>query len=205
MTATLERPDPYSIRPSSTGWRKTRRQAASPGQAASTAPADDSQAARAELFRKGLRAMSHERLDDARTCLEAVATEPALDAGEPLAVDALAYLSAVTWSLGDALEAIAQSDRALELGPDRFAPNQKAGETALRLGLLDRAESRFLAALRASEPGTPDARAAEACLRTARKRTAAGIKHGTRGPGLSALAARLLRIRRRQETAQPEA
>jgi tetratricopeptide (TPR) repeat protein len=181
MTTTLERPDPYSIKVRPAGRRAARR----------------SPDPRLATLREGLRFMTHERLEEARDALSALATEEALAERDGLAVDALAYLSSVTWSLGDPVAAIDMAERALELGPDRFAPNQKAAEASMRLGHVDRAEVRFLAALRASEPGTGDAKAAERCLREARKRSARGIRHGTRGIGLG----RLLRLFRLHPTA----
>jgi hypothetical protein len=183
MTTTLERPDPYDI--------KVKRAARRP---AKTRRADDP---RLQTLRDGLRSMTHERIEDARDALASLATEEPLAAGDPIAVDALAFLSSVTWTLGDPVTAIDMAERALELGPSRFATNQKAGEMSMRLGHIDRAEVRFLAALRASEPGTGDSRAAERCLREARKRTARGIKHETRGIGLD----RMLRLFRRRRTA----
>jgi tetratricopeptide (TPR) repeat protein len=161
------------------------------------------------MLRDGLRAMVHERLEDARDYLRAIATEEALGSGDLIAIDSLAFLSSVTWSLGDPISAVGMAERALELAPERFATNQKAGEMSMRLGHLDKAEARFLAALRASEPGTSDARSAEACLREARKRTARGIAHGTRGIGLGGLLRRLRRPRPSEQTdgatAQPAA
>jgi hypothetical protein len=191
MTTTLERPNPYRIKPKASSLRKSARRSAST-QPAKVEPA-------LETFRQGLRAMTHERVEDAQSLLRAVATEEALTAGDPIAIDALAYLSSVVWKLGDPVTAIDLSDRALELGPDRFATNQKAGEMAVRLGLLDKAESRFLAALRASEPGTPEAKVAEKCLLEARKRTARGIKHGADGLKFGRLLSRLSPIARHAE------
>jgi tetratricopeptide (TPR) repeat protein len=180
MTSTArERPDPYAIRPRSKLKSRARVDSA-------RLPAPE------ELVLKaGLRAMSHEQLEEARGYLESLATAEALAARQPYAVDALAYLSSVRWGLGHAEDAIDDAARALELAPERFAPNQKAGEMALRLGNLDNAEARFLAALRASEPGTQNAKAAESCLRESRRRSRGGIRHEVRTPRLGALMARL--------------
>ena len=188
MTTTLDRPDPYSIKPRASGRRATK--------AGPSRPADP----RLETMGEGLRAMTHERTDDAKRLLSSIATEEALAAGDPIAIDALAYLSSVVWTQKDPVTAIEMVERSLELGPVRFAPNQKGGEIAWRLGLLDKAEARFLAALRASDPGTGDAKAAERCLREVRKRQVRGIRHGTRGIGLD----RLLRmVRPRKSIAKP--
>jgi tetratricopeptide (TPR) repeat protein len=180
MTLTArERPDPYAIHPRSK--LKSRARVHS-----ERLPAPE------ELVLKaGLRAMTHEQLEEARGHLESLATPESLAAREPWALDALAYLSSVRWGLGHAEDAIDDAARALELAPERFAANQKAGEMALRLGNLDIAEARFLAALRASEPGTPNAKAAESCLRESRRRSRGGIRHEVRTPRLGGLMARL--------------
>jgi tetratricopeptide (TPR) repeat protein len=145
--------------------------------------------------------MLHEHPQEAQECLEAVATPAAIGAAEPLAVDALAYLSSVRWSLGDIEGARDASDRALELGPERFAPNQKAGEMALRLGDLERAADLFLAAVRASEPGTADSKAAEISLREARRRVSHSIRHEAKAPRMSGWLARMVAGRRHDREA----
>jgi tetratricopeptide (TPR) repeat protein len=149
-----------------------------------------------DLLRAGLRAMLYERPEEARDCLEAAASPERLSRHDPAAIDAMAFLSSVRFALADIEGATAAVELAMELGPDRFAPNQKAGEMALRLGDLERAAESFLAALRASEPGTQDAKAAETSLREARRRVARGIRHEARSPrGLTELA-RILSRRR---------
>ena len=218
MTASLERPDPYRIKPCPSAARRRSRagsaaSAASASVGSTAATSADTDRARLdprlEMLREGLRAMTHERLEQAREYLRAIATEEDLESGDLVAIDSLAFLSSVTWGLGDPISAVEMAERALELAPDRFATNQKAGEMSMRLGHLDKAEARFLAALRASEPGTSDARSAEACLREARKRTARGIAHGTRGLGLGGFLRRLRRPRPSEQTdgatAQPAA
>ena len=180
-TTPLDRPDPYSLKPKS----PRRGRAASP---ADSKPAGDHAAeSRLETLRAGMRAMTHELPETARERLASLATDDALEARDPIAIDALAYLSSVVWTLKDPVAAIDMVDRALELGPERFAPNQKGGEISWRLGLLEKAESQFLAALRASDPGTADAKAAERCLREVRKREARGIRHATKGIPLDRL------------------
>lgn len=149
-------------------------------------------------LRAGLRAMLYERFEEARQHLEAAAAPELLDAGDPTAIDALAYLSSVRWALADVAGAQDDSERALALAPERFATNQKAGEMALRLGDLDTAATYFLTALRASEPGTPDAKAAETSLREARSRVAKGIRHEARLPHMAGWMARLVPRRRKE-------
>ena len=191
MTARTERPDPYRLRPSGKASRRHSR---------GHIPKQDvpSFASQPDLLRAGLKAMLHERLDEAKECLEALTTPEALEAREPLALDALAYLSSVRWSLGNATAAIDTAEHALELGPERFAANQKAGEMSLRLGNMELAETRFLTALRACEPGTGDAKAAEACLHETRRRIASGIRHEAKGPRLTGWLGRLIPARRQE-------
>jgi tetratricopeptide (TPR) repeat protein len=149
-----------------------------------------------DLLQAGLRAMVHERPAEARDCLEAAASPERLSRRDPAAIDAMAYLSSVRFALADVDGATDAIELAMELGPERFAPNQKAGEMALRLGDPERATERFLAALRASEPGTRDARAAEASLREARRRLGRGIRHEARPPRGLPVLGRLLSRRR---------
>jgi hypothetical protein len=183
MASSREKPDPY-------GPRKTIVAASTPK------PVEIGSRSQAELFNDGLRAMLHEHPEEAREYLEAVATAEALAARDGLAVDAMAFLSSVRWSLGDVDGAMEASDRALELAPTRFAPNQKAGEMAIRLGDLDRAADLFLAALRACEPGTPDAKAAEISLLETRRRVGRGIRHGASAPRLGGWISRIVPSRR---------
>jgi tetratricopeptide (TPR) repeat protein len=185
MIVTRERPDPYGPK---------RKVIPSSAVVADTGTPSGN---RTELMTAALRAMAHEQPKEARIYLEALASAESLERRDPKAVDALAYLSSVLWNLGQAESAIDAAARALELGPERFAPNQKAGEMSLRLGQVDLAEAQFLTALRASEPGTADARAAETCLREARQRASRGIRHEARAPRLSGWMDRLLPGRRR--------
>ncbi len=185
MTTTTRRPDRHPARPQSVA---ARRVAAAPGGV---------RGAR-DLYLAGLRSMVHERPEEARDFLEAVATPEMLACADPIAVDALACLSSVRWALADVEGARDDADRALALGPDRFAPNQKAGEMALRLGDSQQAATLFLAALRASEPGTPEAKAAEASLREARRRVGHGIRHEARLPRMTGWLGRLPSVLRRQ-------
>jgi len=145
-------------------------------------------AAALEHLRTGVRAMLYEHMDEAKEHLEAAASPALLARHDPVAIDALAYLSSVRFGLADVEGGAAAAELALKLGPDRFAPNQKAGELAIRMGDPGRAAERFLAALRASEPGTQEAKAAEASLREARRRAAKSIRHEARAPrGLAGL------------------
>lgn len=184
FATTRERPDPYGPR------RRSIPSKSPPIQANASARSQT------DLLNAALKAMLYERPEEARECLEALASPEALEAREPLAVDGLAYLSSVRWSIGDVAGAMDASDRALELGPERFAPNQKAGEMALRLGDMEKAAELFLTALRASEPGTADAKAAEASLRETRRRVTRGIRHEAKAPRLTGWLSRFVSRRR---------
>ncbi len=124
-----------------------------------------------ELLRAGLRALSREEMSEARDLLgrsvEADPTNP----------DAHAYLSSALLALADVWGAQRAVDLAMALGPDRFAPRQKAGELALRLGDPERAAEHFLAAMRAAEPGSPSAVAARDALALARRHVRRSIPH----------------------------
>ncbi len=174
--------------------------AAAPTATAATAvESRDLPSQRLEQLRSGLRAMAHEHLEEARVYLSAAAAPTALGDTDPVAVDALAYLSSVAYNLGDFQAAAEAVELAVSLGPDRFAPNQKAGELALRLGDMDRAVDLFLSALRATDPGTSDAKAAEASLRECRRRLSKGIKHGTTLPSGRGLLRHLTPWQRREQ------
>jgi tetratricopeptide (TPR) repeat protein len=149
-----------------------------------------------EHLRAGVRAMLYEHPEEARDHLEAAASPELLNRHDPVAIDAMAYLSSVRFAMADVDGATTAARLAVALGPERFAPNQKSGEMALRLGDPEQAAERFLAALRASEPGSQNAKAAEASLREARRRAAAGIKHQARAPRLLAGLVRMLPRRR---------
>jgi tetratricopeptide (TPR) repeat protein len=95
--------------------------------------------------------------------------------GRPDDAESWAYLTGALLALGRPLEAQDASERALAADPDGFAPNLKAAELALRLGLPALAERHGLAALRAARPGSQDGAAARAVLAEARVRTRRGI------------------------------
>ena len=89
-------------------------------------------------------------------------------ASRPDDAESWAYLTGALLALGRPLEAQDASERALVADPDGFAPNLKAAELALRLGVPGRAERHGLAALRAARPGSRDGAAARAVLADAR-------------------------------------
>ena len=111
----------------------------------------------------GLEALRHEEFARAVGLLEAAATADPTDPRPPT------YLSGAYLAVsrpGDAQEAVA---RALALDPDGFGPHLKAGELAMRLGDIGRAEVEFLAAVRAAPSGTPDLDVARRWLAIARE------------------------------------
>ena len=130
-------------------------------------------------MREGLVAVRHERFPDALALFQA-ATEAAPDWAEPYA-----YRSSVEVMLGRPHDALSSVERALELSPDGFASNQKAGELSIRLGQLDLAEERFLAAVRAAANGSADQRAAQKSLEYTRNQLKKSIRIGTSLPDLS--------------------
>jgi tetratricopeptide (TPR) repeat protein len=95
--------------------------------------------------------------------------------GRPDDAESWAYLTGALLALGRPLEAQDASEHALAANPDGFAPNLKAAELALRLGLPALAERHGLAALRAVRLGSQDRSAARAVLAEARVRTRRGI------------------------------
>jgi tetratricopeptide (TPR) repeat protein len=124
-----------------------------------------------DAFALGLRALAHERIDLAIEQLSLAV------AGSPDDPAIHAFLASAMFAAArpdDATDAIA---RALELGPDDYWPNQKAGELRLRLGDPVAAADHFLVALRSAEPGTPDATAAQLALVRARREAAGAISH----------------------------
>ena len=140
-----------------------------------------------------LRSLAREELAYGRAqLLELVAVEPGN-------AHAWAYLSGVHLAFADVDAAQAASARSIELDPDGFAPRIKAGELELRLGYLDAAEGSFLAALRAVEPGTPEAAAARRALVIVRTRLRGSIAHGATLPRPRAL---FDRLRRRRQTVE---
>ena len=129
-------------------------------------------------LRTGLLALRREEFGQAAASLAAAI------AAEPSSADAHAYLSAALLALGRPEAARAASARALELGPAAFGPHQKAGELALRLGDPMAAATHFLAAVRASEPGSPDETAARVALGTARRQVRTAVDHRASLPRL---------------------
>ena len=135
-------------------------------------------------FHEGLRALVHEHVDLAVERLS-VARDCAPEDPTISAFLASALFAA---ALPDAsADAIA---RALELGPADYWPNLKAAELRLRLGDPTAAVDHFLAALRAAEPGTTDATAAQLGLVRARREVARSISHRAVMPRVSWLVGR---------------
>jgi tetratricopeptide (TPR) repeat protein len=129
-----------------------------------------------ERYRTGLVALAREQLDEAEPLLRSVVDE-APDEPEPLA-----YL-ATTWAAMGRIEAAREAmDRALELGPNHFAPHLKGGELALRLGDLDSAEGHFRRALEVAPHGSRDAAAARTLLGTTRRQASRSIGRQTAFP-----------------------
>lgn len=133
------------------------------------------------------RALAHEDFTRGRDLLLA-----AVD-GHPDWADAWALLSGAQLALADVDAACYASERALALAPDAFLPRMKAGELALRLGDIETAEVQFLAAVRATEPDTPDALAARKALVIARLGTRSGIAHRASLPNVKRIAIRIAR------------
>jgi tetratricopeptide (TPR) repeat protein len=121
---------------------------------------------------EALRLLSREEVVEGRAALLAVVE------ADPGNADAWAYLSGAHLGLGEVEAAQDASARALDLGPDRFAPLLKAGELSFRLGDLVAAEAWFLAALRSVEPGSREAAAAKDDLVIVRRRLRSSITHG---------------------------
>ena len=119
---------------------------------------------RNEAFAAGLDALRHEDFDRAVERLERAEALGKAEGNVP------AYLSGAYLAMGRPIDAQAAVDRALALDPDGFAPRLKAAELAFRLGDLSRAESEFVAALRATEPGSPEMAAARRWLVITRER-----------------------------------
>lgn len=120
---------------------------------------------------EGVRALAREEV--------AVARDWLLRAVERQPDDAVAhaYLGCALLASGDVHAGMGHTALALELAPDGFTSNLKAGELDLRLGDPSSAEARFLAALRAAAPGSRDREAARALLSEARRRSRASIPH----------------------------
>ncbi len=128
--------------------------------------------------REGLVAIRHERYPEALALLQAASTA-APDWAVPVA-----YASSVLVALGRPVDAQDSIERALELSPDGFASNQKAGELCIRLGQLELAEDHFLAAVRAAANGSDDQRAAQKSLEYTREHLRKSITLGSRLPDL---------------------
>ena len=125
-------------------------------------PSDDAETP-AQQMRRGLVELRHEHWADAHATLAALVRR------EPEWADAHAYLSGAQIAIGQYNEAIDSVARALELDPDGFGPNLKAGELGLRLGHQQAAETHLLAAVRASLPASADESAAKALLTLTRQ------------------------------------
>lgn len=128
------------------------------------------------VARDGIIALRQERYQDAHDAFLA-ASAAASDWAEPWA-----YLSSAQLALGKPQEAQDSIERALELSPDGFASNQKAGELSLRLGQLGLAEDHFLAAVRAATHGSADQRAATKSLEYTRLMLRKSIQMSSRSP-----------------------
>ena len=156
-------------------------------------------AAAVEALRAGLLGLRREQWQDAITQLDlAVGLDP------DLAV-AHAYRSSALIATGRPVEAQAAIDRALELEPDGFAANLKAGELSIRLGQLPLAEERLLAAVRAAVPASADERAASETLMLVRKKMRGSITHSAVLPRLPAWRwpVRAVRVRWRDVLRRP--
>ena len=100
----------------------------------------------AATFRTGLIALAREEIDDAEPLLRQVVE------ADPDDAEALAYLATAWIAQGRIEEARDAMGRALILGPDRFGPNIKGGELALRLGDLPSGRVPFQAGAARSPP-----------------------------------------------------
>jgi tetratricopeptide (TPR) repeat protein len=137
-----------------------------------------------DAFHEGLRALAHERVDVAVDQL-GLAAQGAPDDATVQAFYASALFAAARPA--DSADAIGRS---LALAPDAYWPNLKAGELRLRLGDPAAAADHFLVAVRAVEPGTADATAAQLALVRARRELASGVSHRAVLPRVNWLAGR---------------
>ena len=128
-------------------------------------------AAARQAANRGLRFLTHERVKEA---IEALRESTTLVPDDP---DVHAFLAAALFADADHEGATRHGERSLELAPDGYWPNLKAGELAERLGDLAAAEGYLLVALRAVEPGTPESVAAASALVRIRKQLAKSIDH----------------------------
>lgn len=122
-------------------------------------------------FQEGLRALAHERIDIAVEQLGLAVV------GAPDDAMMQAFFGSALFAAARPDASAAAIARALELGPADYWPNLKAGELRLRLGDAGAAAEHFLVALRAAEPGTADATAAQLALVRARREVAGSISH----------------------------
>lgn len=137
-----------------------------------------------DAFGDGLRALAHEHVDLAVERLGMAAE------GAPDDATVHAFLATALFAAARPDEASTAIDRALALAPVAYWPNLKAGELRLRLGDATAAADHFLAALRAAEPGSADATAAQAALVRARRHVARAISHRAVLPRFRSLAGR---------------
>jgi Flp pilus assembly protein TadD len=119
----------------------------------------------------GLRLLTHERIEPA---IEAFRGAIKADPRDPRAH---AFLAAACFAVGRSDEASQAIATSLELDPDGYWPNLKAGELRFRLGDLDAAHAYHLVALRAAEPGTRESEVAAAGLVRIRKAQTRSIAH----------------------------
>lgn len=137
-----------------------------------------------DAFQEGLRALAHERIDIAVEQLTLAA------GGAPDDAVVHAFLASALFAAARPDESAGAIARALELGLGDYWPNLKAGELRLRLGDAGAAVEHFLVALRAAEPGTADATAAQLALVRARREAAGAISHRAVLPRVGWLAGR---------------
>jgi tetratricopeptide (TPR) repeat protein len=137
-----------------------------------------------DAFHEGLRALAHERVDLAVERLSQAAD------GAPNDATIQAFLATALFAAARPDASSAAIGRALELAPSAYWPNLKAGELQFRLGDAVTAADHFLAALRAVEPGSADATAAQLALVRARREAARSISHRAVLPRVSWLAGR---------------
>jgi tetratricopeptide (TPR) repeat protein len=142
-----------------------------------------------ERVQLALRHLGHEEWSEGIAELQSIVRD------QPAWAEAWALLVGAHLATGNLTAASAASDRALAVAPDRFLPCLKAGELAMRVGDIERAEPLFLAALRACDPNTADAAAAKRWLVLTRTARRSGIVHGARLPAVDGLRRLLPRFR----------
>ena len=124
-----------------------------------------------DAFREGMRALAHEHAGLAVEQLSLAAD------GAPDDATVHAFLATALFAAARPDDAVRAIDRALALAPAAYWPNLKAGELRLRLGDATAGADHFLTALRAVEPGSADATAAQLALVRARREVARAISH----------------------------